>query len=186
MWSDWLGVQEVEGADELIDAVLLAHKQAAMANPNASSNALYSTSQLKVPFSQAVASALLTLGGPLHGPMSEARELIYGWAPEDIKASLDLGEKIPGWGNSFHDELDPSWVEVDKIVREKFANHATRLDAITSLIEDVKKQKIYPNAAGYTAVTAHIVGLPLGLESLFFILGRLPAWAVQHHGATKA
>lgn len=182
MWSEWLGLQEVEGADELLDAVLKAHKKAALTNSNASSAALAMGANLKVPFTQAVASALLTFG-PKHGPIQFARELIYGWSPEDIAESLDNGEKIPGWGNSFHAALDPAWVEVDKIVREKFGEHAERLDLISKLIEDRKDRKIYPNASAYTAVTAHILGIPLGLESLFSLLGRLPAWAMQYHRA---
>lgn len=185
MWSEWLELQEVEGADELINAVLEAHKKAALVNSNASSAALAMAANLKVPFTQSVASALLTFGGPLHGPIRETREMIYGWSAEDIAESLDAGEIIPGWGNSFHDELDPAWVEVDKIVREKFESHASRLDSISALIEDRKERKLYPNASAYTAVTAHIVGLPLGLESLFSILGRLPSWAMQYHQASR-
>lgn len=185
MWSEWLGIQEVEGADELLNAVLEAHKRAALANNNSSSAALAMAANLQVPFTQAVASALLTFGGPKHGPIQFARELIYGWSPEDIVESLDNGEKIPGWGNSFHSELDPAWVEVDKIIREKFESHAERLDLISKLIEDRKDRKIYPNASAYTAITAHILGMPLGLESLFSLLGRLPAWAMQYHRASQ-
>ena len=185
MWSEWLGLQEVENADELLDAVIEAHKRAALANGNASSSVLAQAAGMQLPFTQTVASALLTFGGPKHGPVRETRELIYGWSAEEIAESLDAGEIIPGWGNSFHDELDPAWVDVDGIVRTKFEKHATRLDLISDLIEDRKERKIYPNASAYTAVTAHIVGLPLGLESLFLILGRLPSWAQQYNQASK-
>jgi citrate synthase len=122
----------------------------------------------------------MTLGGPIHGPTKEARELIYGWESEEIREALNDGHRLPGWGNAFFkDSTDPAWAEVEALLREKYEEHAAKLDTITELIEGVKGKKFYPNAAAYTAVTAHIIGLPLGLEIMLVILGRLPAWAGQ-------
>jgi citrate synthase len=180
-WGEWIGLEVEPEADELISAVLTAHKTAALENENVSSVALSLAASVKTAFPQSVAAALQTLGGPVHGPTKEARELIYAWSAEDVQEALNDGHRLPGWGNSFHrDQVDPAWHDVDKMLRENYEEHAARLDNITELISEVKGKVLFPNAAAYTAVTAHIIGLPLGLEIMLLIIGRLPAWAAQY------
>jgi citrate synthase len=179
-WGEWIGLDVESEADELISAVLKAHKTAALENENVSSVALSLAASVQTAFPQSVAAALQTLGGPVHGPTKEAREMIYGWKAEDMFEALNDGQRLPGWGNAFHKEaIDPAWNEVDALLRSNYEEHAARLDNITELISEVRSRKLFPNAAAYTAVTAHIIGLPLGLEIMLLILGRLPAWAMQ-------
>ena len=179
-WGQWIGLEVKPEDDKLISAVLLAHRTAALENENVSSVALSLAASVKTPFPQSVAAALLTLGGPVHGPTAECREMIYGWKAEDMFEALNDGQRLPGWGNAFWKaETDPAWKEVEELLRESYPEHAARLDNITELISEVRGKKLFPNAAAYTAVTAHIIGLPLGLEIMLLILGRLPAWAMQ-------
>jgi citrate synthase len=179
-WTEWIGLPANDDSDELIGAVLAAHRKAALENENVSSIALCLNASVQAAFPQCVASALQTLGGPVHGPAQDARELIYGWDDEEIHEFLVDGNIIPGWGNSFFKEgIDPAWAEVDALLRLKYAEHLERVDAITALVSDVKGTPLFPNAAAFTGVTAHVVGIPIGLEMLLVILGRLPAWGMQ-------
>lgn len=181
-WTEFIGLDKNEETDELVESVLIAHKRAALDNQNVSSIALGLAASVKTPFPQSVAAALQTLGGPVHGPTQAARELIYGWTAEDMFEALSDGQRLPGWGNSFYpDSLDPAWKDVDELLREKYPEQAARLDNISELVSEVRGKKIFPNAAAYTAVTAHIASLPLGLEIMLLILGRLPAWAAQFY-----
>lgn len=183
-WTEWVGLAAQPENDVLVNAVLTAHRTAALQNHNVSSAALSLASSVKTPFPQSVAAALMTLGGPIHGPTRQAREMIYGYSLKEIREELEDGSRIPGWGNAFFkDELDPAWTEVDAILRTDYETHAERLDEITELVSEVRGRTILPNAAGFTAVTSHIVNMPLGLEIMFLIIGRLPAWAAQYMSA---
>lgn len=180
MWLEWLRGDLGADHEELMAALLKAHKIAATDNNNVSSSALMLAASVNTPFPQSVAAALMTLGGDIHGPTTQARNTIYHRSRNDVLVDLKRGKRIPGWGNSFYnDSVDPAFEEVDKLIRTKYKFDAGCLDRVSQVIREFKGKDLYPNAAAYTAVTAELIGLPEGLEIILLIVGRLPAWATQ-------
>lgn len=181
-WLEWLGFQPNEEVDELLLLLFRSHQTATMSNQNASSIALQVAASVDIPFPQAAASALLTLGRT-HGPATEAREVIYLWSVDTMKAFLENGGIVPGWGNSFHkDSIDPAWADMYKLVQGKFPEHVLKLDERSEVISLARGREFFPNAAAFTAVAAEIVGLRYGVETVLLVAGRLPAWAAQYAG----
>lgn len=178
-WTEFIGLEPDPHHDSLIDKVLTAHRTSALENENVSSIALSLASSVNADFHHSVSSALLTLG-KTHGPITMTREYIYGLGLEEIATAVRNGEIIPGWGNAFFkNDIDPAWVKVSEHIRLHNIDHWNKLNQITEVIENCKGKRLYPNASAFTAVTSHIVGLPLGLEMILTILGRLPAWGMQ-------
>lgn len=127
-------------------------------------------------FTSGVIGALSTLGGP-HGPIEQTYRLFMSADPDSAaRAYLDRGEKVPGFGNSFHKgEPDPKWAEVDYILRSKFPAQAERMESVFRVLGG----KVFPNPSTYTALTAIIVGLPEKLAPYIFVAARLEGWAAQ-------
>ena len=162
-------------------ALTKAHQQAALLNNNVSSVALKLASSVGTPFSQSVASALITLGGEIHGPTTLARQVIYSWSKEDIEAYMAKGKRIPGWGNNFFkDKIDPAWDEMFRLLKEDYYPHFENLVAVSSVVNHCSGRYLYPNAAAFTAITAEILELIPGTEIMLAIVCRLPAWATQY------
>lgn len=157
----------------LVRAVLDAHATAARDNQNVSRVACEIAKAGSGDLVKGVIAALATLG-QAHGPIAQAREVIFRGDPA---ALLDDGERVPGWGNSFfRDRVDPAWHRVEQLIRADHPAEATDLDEITSLLHK-RGKRIWPNAAAFTAVAAEVSGMPPGTEAALFIAGRLPVWA---------
>lgn len=158
-------------------AVLEAHSKAALDNQNQSSVAVQLAAAAGVPFHQAVAAALATLGG-LHGPVTQARRVIFYRHRDEIVRAIESGLRIPGWGNSFHkDGTDPAWLEVEQVLSVEHPEHWQQLHRITLMLKKYGGVVLYPNAAAFTAVAAEVLGSPLGTELSLFLVGRVGAWA---------
>jgi citrate synthase len=161
---------------ELFQAVFDAHDSAARKNHNASSGAALNSFFGSGHLTNAIASAILSVGNN-HGPINEARVVYENFDENYFKHSVKLGNKIAGFGNSFFkDKIDPSWSNVDELIRSKFSKAASRIDELHKWMKECGKS-VHPNAALYTAVLCNEIGLIHGLESVLFILSRTSAWA---------
>ena len=167
-------------------AVNDAHRRATLANDNASAHAVRLAASCGVPFHQAVVAALSTLGAA-HGPARQAREAIYVATDDHLEYQLQQGNRIPGWGNSFHkgSEGDPAWHAVRSVLQEHFLDHWERLLSITHLIVRVTGHWVAPNAAAYTAALAQIEGLPVGTELQILVSARISAWGEVYRDAYR-
>jgi citrate synthase len=160
---------------ELLQAVFDAHDMAARNNQNASSgaavNAFFGSAQL----TNAIASAILTLGDA-HGPIGPARFVYERFDERALKSAIEAGMKIPGFGNSFFkDKIDPAWSRVREIIEADFPNANGRINQLHDWMRQSGKD-IHPNAALYTAVVCSELGMIPGSESAIFILARTSAW----------
>lgn len=163
----------------LFNTVMAAHSRSAFRD-NASTSALKISSSSTGSLSRALTAALSTLGGR-HAPLTQTYDLL---SSEDSleKASilLNSGQKIPGWGNSFHKSKDPVWIEVDCLLEKQFPEKSAKIDAISSLLQDSGKF-VFPNPSCYTAMTAIILGMPKQDSEYLFIAGRLYSWVELFH-----
>lgn len=160
---------------ELLQAVFDAHDMAARNNQNSSSgaavNAFFGSAQL----TNAIASAILTLGDA-HGPISPARFVYERFDERALKSAIESGMKIPGFGNSFFkDSIDPAWSRVREIIEADFPRASGRINQLHSWMKETGKN-LHPNAALYSAVICSELGMIPGSESAIFILARTAAW----------
>lgn len=166
----------------LLDMLADAHDRAALTNTNASSVAVQLAAIGSADFGKAITAAVSMLGAA-HGPITAARVRIYGFNGDWI-AALDRGERMPGWGNSFHkDGIDPSWGPFADYLKAEYPQGSQRLDEITETLAARLKRTLYPNAAAFTAVSAQLLGVPYGVEAALFVASRLPAWALMFAAA---
>jgi citrate synthase len=160
---------------ELLQAVFDAHDMAARNNQNSSSgaavNAFFGSAQL----TNAIASAILTLGDA-HGPIGPARFVYEKFDERSLKSAILSGMKIPGFGNSFFkDSIDPAWSRVREIIEADFKKANDRINQLHSWMKEVGKY-VHPNAALYSAVICNELGMIHGSESAIFVLARTAAW----------
>ena len=160
---------------ELLQAVFDAHDMAARNNQNSSSgaavNAFFGSAQL----TNAIASAMLTLGDA-HGPIGPARFVYEKFDERSLKSAIESGMKIPGFGNSFFkDSIDPAWSRVREIIEADFPRASGRINQLHGWMKEAGKN-LHPNAALYSAVICSELGMIPGSESAIFILARTAAW----------
>ena len=160
---------------ELLQAVFDAHDMAARNNQNSSSgaavNAFFGSAQL----TNAIASAMLTLGDA-HGPIGPARFVYEKFDERSLKSAIESGMKIPGFGNSFFkDSIDPAWSRVREIIEADFPRASGRINQLHGWMKEAGKY-LHPNAALYSAVICSELGMIPGSESAIFILARTAAW----------
>lgn len=172
---------------ELVEALFAAHREAAIANDNASKLCVQQAWGGSGRFENAIVAGMATIGA-LHAPLRAARELWETNEPRGHALSIMIsGERVPGFGNSFH-LSDPSFNPVIKVLNQSYPKILARLIQFEMEINDAKphlRGSLYPNAAMYTAIVASICEVPIGLEPALFAMARIPAWAemcgaVQH------
>lgn len=169
---------------ELVSALFAAHREAAIANDNASKIAVQQAWGGSGRFENAMIAGLATIGA-LHAPLTQARDL---W--EHAKGGY-IGkfgkdcDRVPGFGNSFHKSGDRAFHPLADLMAVKYPAETGRVAELASRVSKYAGTWLPPNAAMYTAIVASICEVPRGLESALFALARIPAWAemcgaVQH------
>ena len=174
---------------ELVSALFAAHREAAVANDNASKLCVLQAWGGSGRFENAIIAGMATIGA-LHAPLVAARELWEDCNEWDtrIGAICDSGQRVPGFGNSFYVGIDPAFRGMDRVLP---ADQSRKLGRLCGFVDVyfcdtyVGESKLEPNAAMYTAIVASICEVPRGLEPALFALARIPAWAemcgaVQH------
>jgi 2-methylcitrate synthase len=139
-------------------------------------------------FYSAVAGAIGSLRGPLHGGANEAAmNLIECFTtPEEailgVKNMLASKDKIMGFGHAIYRENDPrnmvikSWA---KKLSEKIGDK--KLYAISEAIEKLmwNEKKLFPNLDFYSASIYHFLGIPTQLFTPIFVCSRVSGWAAH-------
>lgn len=178
---------------ELVEALFAAHREAAIANDNASKLCVQQAWGGSGRFENAIIAGMATIGA-LHAPLVAARKLfeLGGSADLYIEEWVKRGERVPGFGNSFFGGRgDHSFNEPCRILMRAYGWAYDRVGELKGTIEWVRQERgkeaaeISPNAAMWTAVIASICEVPIGLEPALFAMARIPAWAemcgaVQH------
>ena len=169
--------------ERLMGVLMRAHFVAATENNNVSSAVVKQVAAVGKTFPEAIAAALLTLGG-VHAPVTQARHILFEAEDEDIRVLLQQGNKIPGYGNSFFKgAIDPAWNEMDATLLQCYPAIYERLYRISDIITQEKNVRIFPNAAAYTAIAAQLMEVAWHTEMALVIMGRMPAWTNQFEEA---
>ena len=155
-----------------------AHEASALRG-NLSHEALKLATAGSSSYVQAIAAALMTLGG-IHAPLVETCKLLRRERPVDhAKALLSEKKRIPGWGNGFvKGKADTIWEPVDRVLRDEAPGIMRDVDAITDILHAAGKL-IYPNPSCYTAVAAITLGIPSEASPYLFVSARLSAWSEE-------
>jgi citrate synthase len=158
----------------LLQEVFAAHAQSAY-RENCSTQALQVAACGSRNLAQSLIAALSTLG-ERHAPLGKTYEFLSHGHPEDLVSDMiERGQKVPGWGNSFHQGPDPIWEPVSIILQRYFGVLHTKILAVTQTLHGLGKP-LQPNPSTFTAATALILGIPKEAACYLFIAGRLTPW----------
>jgi len=142
-----------------------------------------------------VTGAIGALKGPLHGGApGPALQMVFDVGQPDraeavIRARLDRGERLMGFGHRVYRVRDPR-ADVLGRAAERFysadgdrdlyalATHVERT-ALRLLRERKPDHPIQTNVEFYTALLLHGLGIPTDLFTAIFAVGRVAGWAAH-------
>jgi citrate synthase len=143
----------------------------------------------------AITGAVGALKGPLHGGApGPALQMVFDIAAPDraepyIRAMLDRGERLMGFGHRIYRVRDP---RADVLARaaERFYKtggdralydlaRAVEATALRLLRERKRERRIDTNVEFYTALLLHGLGIPVDLFTPTFAVGRVVGWSAH-------
>lgn len=172
-------------AARIFDVCLMLHAEHTM---NASTfSARVTASTLTDPYA-VVASAVGTLGGPLHGG---ANEEVIGMLEEIgtvenvrpyLEARLEKKAKIMGFGHRVYKVKDPRATILqnlaeqlfEKFGRDKYYDIAVEMERVVA--EKLSHKGIYPNVDFYSGLVYRKLGIPTDLFTPIFAIARVAGW----------
>ena len=173
----------------LLEALFKAHSEA-VTRENISSVLAANAALGSGRYSNGISAAVSSIGG-IHAPIEDTIDAIQfamnggGGARRYVVSKLSLGEKVPGWGNSFFKgEVEPGWEGVRELTAKIDARIITAIDGVTQALHDAGKL-LFPNPSAYTAAAAIIIGIPIKVSALLFITARISGWTQIIHQQLK-
>lgn len=144
----------------------------------------------------AVTGALGALKGPLHGGApGPALDMVFEIGTPDraesvIRAKLDAGERLMGFGHRVYRVRDPRADVLAQAAEQLYANGADRRTyelarsiertALRVLHEHKPDRRLDTNVEFYTALLLHGLGLPTELFTPTFAVGRVLGWCAHY------
>ena len=172
-------------AERALDVALILHADHEF---NASTFAARVTVATLTDIHSAIASAVGTLKGPLHGGANQdvMRMLIDIGETERaetyIKEALARKRKISGFGHRVYRTEDPRATHLRRMSRDLSESSGTRKWFETSRVieEVVKREKnINANVDFYSATVYYNLGIPVDLFTPLFAVSRISGWAAH-------
>jgi citrate synthase len=143
----------------------------------------------------AITGAVGALKGPLHGGApGPALDMVFEiGSPERaeafIRAKLDRGERIMGFGHRVYRVRDPRAVVLAKAAERFFSSdgdkrlyslaRSVETTALRLLREYKPERRLDTNVEFYTALLLHGIGLPTQLFTPTFAVGRVLGWSAH-------
>lgn len=155
---------------------------------NASTFTARSISATGSDFYSAISGAIGALRGYKHGGANQAAHEVmtrYSSADEaegDIRRRISAKEVVMGFGHPVYTTTDPR-TKILKPMARKLARETgdTRLFDIAERIEQVLSETkgMFPNVDWYTAAVYHMLGVPRGMFTPLFAVGRIAGWTAH-------
>ena len=170
------------------DVAMILHAEHEM---NASTfSAIVTASTLSDMYS-AIASAIGTLKGPLHGGANEAvYKLVDSIGTEQniaghVEALLGRGERVMGIGHRVYKTTDPRAIILERLGHEVAAQSPDRkyfdlsLKLRDYLARKLEGKPLYPNVDFFSASVYKMLGIPSDLYTPIFALSRISGWTAH-------
>jgi citrate synthase len=179
-----------ELGERIIDVALTLHAEHSM---NASTFAGRVAAGTLSDMHSAVTAAIATLKGALHGGANEqVMKMLQKIAkPEDaeswVRAKLEKGEKIMGFGHRVYRTLDPR-APILKALAEQLGARAGEkrwLDTSDRIVRTMREEmdrrgkKIYPNVDFFSASVYFTLGIPVDMFTNVFACARMAGWTAH-------
>jgi citrate synthase len=141
-----------------------------------------------------ISAGICALWGPLHGGANEAVVLMLEKILADggdVKKSVAMAKdkksnfRLMGFGHRVYKNFDPRCTIIksacDKLlakmsIRDPLFDIAQELEQVALHDEYFIERKLYPNVDFYSGVIYRALGIPIGMFTVLFAIGRLPGW----------
>jgi citrate synthase len=141
-----------------------------------------------------ISAGICALWGPLHGGANEAVVLMLEKILADggnVKKSVEMAKdkrsnfRLMGFGHRVYKNFDPRCVIIKKAcdkllakmkIRDPLFDIAQELEQTALSDEYFIERKLYPNVDFYSGVIYRALGIPVGMFTVLFAMGRLPGW----------
>jgi len=154
-----------------------------------------------------ISAGICALWGPLHGGANEAVVLMLEKIMADggdVKKSVEMAKdkrsnfRLMGFGHRVYKNFDPRCTIIKKACDKLLAKMAIR-DPLFDIAQELEhvalndpyfiERKLYPNVDFYSGVIYRALGIPVGMFTVLFAIGRLPGWIAHwvemHHNPQK-
>ncbi|WP_129668362.1 citrate/2-methylcitrate synthase [Phytoactinopolyspora endophytica] len=180
------GERPAERAVEIFDACLVLHADHTM---NASTFTARVIAATLSDIHSAITGAMGALRGPLHGGANEAvmktLSSIEGGVDEVdgfVRAELDAGRKLMGFGHRVYKTEDPRATHLRKMSEElaeltgnrRYYDFSRRMEQVV-----FDSKGLYPNVDFYAASVYYALGIPTDLFTPVFAISRMSGWTAH-------
>ena len=172
----------------VFDVAMILHVEHEM---NASTFSAMVTGSTLSDMYSAVASAIGTLKGPLHGGANEAVYHTVDAIKDErniashVEAMLARGERVMGIGHRVYKTTDPRAVILERLGHEVAATSADRwyfdlsLQLRDYLAKKLEGKPLYPNVDFFSASVYKMLGIPADLYTPIFAIARIVGWTAH-------
>jgi citrate synthase len=141
-----------------------------------------------------IASGIAALWGPAHGGANEAVLKMLNEIGDEsrieeyIARAKDKDDpfRLMGFGHRVYKNFDPRSKVMRKICDEVLADLGVENDPLFRIARRLEKialedqyfidRKLYPNVDFYSGIILKAIGIPMGMFTVIFALGRTPGW----------
>lgn len=141
-----------------------------------------------------IASGIAALWGPAHGGANEAVLKMLNEIGDESKIEEFIARakdkddpfRLMGFGHRVYKNFDPRSQVMRKICDEVLADLGVENDPLFRIARRLEKialedqyfidRKLYPNVDFYSGIILKAIGIPMGMFTVIFALGRTPGW----------
>lgn len=172
----------------VFDVALVLHAEHEM---NASTFSAIVTGSTLSDMYSAIASAIGTLKGPLHGGANEAVYKTVSAIGEErniaphVEALLGRGERVMGIGHRVYKTTDPRAIILEKLGHQVAEGNPERhyfdlsLKLRDYLARKLEGKPLYPNVDFFSASVYKMLGIPSDLYTPIFAMSRIIGWTAH-------
>jgi citrate synthase len=182
------GEEPTELEADIFNVALILHAEHEM---NASTFAAIVTASTQSDLYSAIASAIGTLKGPLHGGANDAVfKILQAIGSEDniesyIDGMLGRGERMMGFGHRVYKTTDPRAIILERLGHQlaevspeaKWFHMSTKLRDY--LLQKFEGRPLYPNVDFFSASVYKMLGIPNDLYTPIFAVARIGGWSAH-------